>query len=93
MPGLSPDLEAGQPRLPTPLSAREQHVLGCLAQGLSDKQIARALGISDQTARTHRRNMLDKTSTANVCALLYLAFTQGWLPWPSTARDMQGCTD
>ncbi|MDD2058765.1 helix-turn-helix domain-containing protein [Pseudomonas sp. GD03860] len=75
------------------MSAREQHVLGCLAQGLSDKQVARALGISDQTARTHRRNMLDKTATANVCALLHLAFTQGWLPWPCRDHGVQERTD
>lgn len=83
MPGASPDLERGQIRSTTPLSAREQRVLGCLAQGLSDKQVARTLGISDQTARTHRRNMLKKTATTNICALLYLAFVQGWLPLPA----------
>ncbi|MNG22062.1 Transcriptional regulatory protein UhpA [compost metagenome] len=93
MPGCSPDLAAGQVRSATPLSAREQHVLGYLAQGLSDKQVARALGISDQTTRTHRRNMLGKTASANVCALLYLAFTQGWLPWPCKGQGMHGCTD
>jgi DNA-binding NarL/FixJ family response regulator len=75
------------------LSARERQVLGCLAQGLSDKQVARALAISDQTARTHRRNMLSKTASANVCALLYLAFTQGWLPWPVSAQGMHRCTE
>lgn len=68
-------------------------MLGCLAQGLSDKQLARVLGISDQTARTHRRNMLGKTATANVCALLYLAFSEGWLAWPASATGVHDCTD
>ncbi|MFK0088031.1 response regulator transcription factor [Pseudomonas sp. NPDC090755] len=75
------------------MSAREQHVLGCLSQGLSDKQVARALGISDQTARTHRRNMLGKTATANVCALLYLAYREGWLPWPVQGAGVHECID
>lgn len=51
------------------------------------------MGISDQTARTHRRNMLSKTASANICALLYLAFSQGWLAWPEPAQGMHGCTD
>ncbi|NER59077.1 response regulator transcription factor [Pseudomonas sp. MAFF212428] len=93
MPGSSPHLQVGQERSATPLSAREQDVLGCLAQGLSDKQLARRLGISDQTARTHRRNMLGKTAMPNVCALLYLAFHQGWLAWPGAAAGVHGCTD
>ena len=80
-------------RSATPLSAREVHVLGYLAQGLSDKQVARALGISDQTTRTHRRNMLSKTASANVCALLYLAFTEGWLPLPENSDGMHGRTE
>ncbi|WP_165957341.1 response regulator transcription factor [Pseudomonas sp. H9] len=67
-------------------------MLSCLARGLSDKQAARVLGISDQTARTHRRNMLSKTASANICALVYLAFVQGWLPWPEPAQGMHGCT-
>ncbi|MEG1040750.1 LuxR C-terminal-related transcriptional regulator [Pseudomonas sp. NUPR-001] len=60
---------------------------------MSDKQAARALGISDQTARTHRRNMLSKTASTNICALLFLAFSQGWLAWPEPAQGMHGCTD
>jgi DNA-binding NarL/FixJ family response regulator len=61
------------------LSAREHDILQLIAQGLSDKQVARQLGISDLTARKHRTNMLRKTGAANVCALLYRAFLSGWL--------------
>lgn len=75
------------------MSTREQQVLGCLSRGLSDKQVARALGISDQTARTHRRNMLGKTATANVCALLYLAYREGWLSWPVEGAGVHECID
>lgn len=31
-----------------------------LAQGLSNKEVARQLGISDQTVRKHRENLLRK---------------------------------
>ncbi|QDQ28375.1 response regulator transcription factor [Chitinimonas arctica] len=57
-------------------------VLQLLAQGMSDKQIGRHLGISDQTARKHRSHLLDKTGVGNVCALLFEAFTSDWLTPP-----------
>jgi DNA-binding NarL/FixJ family response regulator len=49
---------------------------------MSDKQIARELGISDLTARKHRSNLLRKTCSPNVCALLYTAIASGWLDAP-----------
>jgi DNA-binding NarL/FixJ family response regulator len=35
------------------LSARQREVLQCLLRGMSAKQIARALGISDGTVKSH----------------------------------------
>lgn len=71
-----------------PVSARELEVIQLLLQGFGDKEIGRRLGISDQTARTHRANLLRKVGAANVRALLYEAITNGWLaqPMPATAR-------
>lgn len=59
-------------------------VLRLLALGMSDKQAARQLGISDQTARKHRSHLLEKTGTSNVCALLFEAWTSGWIDLPKT---------
>ncbi|HUC84947.1 MAG TPA: response regulator transcription factor [Candidatus Acidoferrales bacterium] len=42
------------------LSAREQAVLDCLAQGLAYKQIGDQLGISINTIRTHLRHIYEK---------------------------------
>ncbi|AWV01414.1 hypothetical protein DM992_17725 [Burkholderia sp. JP2-270] len=53
-----------------------------LAAGMSDKQVARALGISDQTARKHRSHLLGKTASTNICALLHTAVLSGWLTEP-----------
>lgn len=50
-----------------------------LSRGLGDKAIARELGISDLTARTHRAQMLRRAHTPNVCALLFLSLNSGWL--------------
>ncbi|MGH7969554.1 MAG: response regulator transcription factor, partial [Limisphaerales bacterium] len=42
------------------LSAREQAVLDCLAEGLAYKQIGDQLGISINTIRTHLRHVYEK---------------------------------
>ena len=47
------------------LTAREVEVLGCLAAGMSNKQVARALGISIRTVTVHVSNLLRKTGTAS----------------------------
>jgi NarL family two-component system response regulator LiaR len=43
-----------------PLSPRERDVLGLIAQGHSNRQIARELAIGEQTVKTHVRGILTK---------------------------------
>lgn len=45
---------------PVELTQREQEILGLVAQGLSDKQIAAQLSLSLHTVKTHLRNILSK---------------------------------
>jgi two-component system nitrate/nitrite response regulator NarL len=52
-------------REPDDLTAREREVLGCLAEGMSNKQIAAALGISVRTVTVHVSNVLRKTGAAS----------------------------
>ncbi|MGH3747927.1 MAG: response regulator transcription factor, partial [Micromonosporaceae bacterium] len=47
------------------LTARESQVLRCLASGMSNKQIARSLGISVRTVTVHVSNLLRKTGAAS----------------------------
>lgn len=42
------------------LSAREQEVLGLVARGLNNREIAEELTISENTVKNHVRNILDK---------------------------------
>ena len=42
------------------LSVREREVLGLLAQGLSNKELARALSLSENTVKTHLANLYAK---------------------------------
>lgn len=48
-----------------PLTPRELDVLQCLAQGLSNREIAVELNVSIRTVTTHVRNILDKLHLAN----------------------------
>ncbi|HET6530757.1 MAG TPA: LuxR C-terminal-related transcriptional regulator, partial [Actinoplanes sp.] len=47
------------------LTVREREVLGCLTEGMSNKQIAAALGISVRTVTVHVSNVLRKTGAAS----------------------------
>jgi DNA-binding CsgD family transcriptional regulator len=47
------------------LTAREQEVLGCLAAGMSNKQVARSLDISIRTVAVHVSNLLRKTGSSS----------------------------
>jgi FixJ family two-component response regulator len=48
------------------LSIREQQVLHCLAEGSSNKEIARALEISPRTVEIHRSKMMGKLGAHHV---------------------------
>lgn len=51
---------SAQPAPETELTAREEEVLHCLAEGLSNVRIARKLGISETTVKTHVSRVLAK---------------------------------
>lgn len=52
------------------LTEREKDIVGLLAKGLGDAQIANIYDISVYTVRTHRRNMLKKTGCKNSIELV-----------------------
>lgn len=61
------------------LSAREIEVLDCVAQGLSNKQIADTLYVTEQTVKNHMTSVLRKLDVEDrVQALLY-AVKNGWV--------------
>lgn len=55
------------------LSAREVEVLKSIALGLSNEDIAKQLNISLATVKTHRSNLLSKTSSNNTASLIMYA--------------------
>ena len=58
------------------LSDKEVEVLGELAQGKSNRQIAQALWLSEQTVKFHLRNVYRKLGVANRTEALRLALDQ-----------------
>jgi NarL family two-component system response regulator LiaR len=72
---------------PERLTRREQQVLALVARGLTNRAIARELGIAEKTASVHVSNLLAKLSLASrTQAALYAAQT-GLLPLDQLAAD------
>lgn len=62
-----------------PLSQKETSVMRAMAEGQTDIQIAKGLGLSVPTIKTHVRSILRKTSTRNRAAAIATAFRSGVL--------------
>jgi DNA-binding CsgD family transcriptional regulator len=73
---------------PAGLTARELDVLRLLVRGSSNRDIATALRISENTAANHVRSILFKTGAANRTQVAMMAASRHWLadPQPETAR-------
>lgn len=77
------DLAAPAPVAPAPspplLSRREEQVLGLMAEGLSNRDIAERLGISRHTAKFHVNAVLDKLGATTRTEAVVLAARGGLL--------------
>ena len=71
-PGVAPPR-----RLPAGLSAREAQVLGLVATGLSNRQIARELALSDHTVANHLTSVFNKTGCSNRAGATAFALRHG----------------
>lgn len=64
---------------PNPLSPREQELLALVDAGLSNKEIARHGGISENTVKTHLARIFEKLGARRRTEALALARQRGWL--------------
>ncbi|MEZ0375469.1 MAG: LuxR C-terminal-related transcriptional regulator, partial [Candidatus Sericytochromatia bacterium] len=69
--GFQPEAEA--------LSERERELLVCLADGLNNKQMEEKLFISQNTIKTHLKNLYRKLGVGSRTAAIARAREQGWL--------------
>ena len=76
-------MEEGGPKAPSEadpyeaLTDREKQVLKLVAEGLANKEVAEALGISVKTAMTHREHVMEKLGLHNRTELVRFALKKG----------------
>lgn len=71
------NLLPNSPKLP--LSVREIEVLDCVAQGLSNKEIAEELFITEQTVKNHMTSVLRKLNVNDRVQAVLCAVKNGWI--------------
>lgn len=63
----------------SPLTPREVEILDCVAQGNSNKEIAKMLNISDQTVKNHITSILRKLAVNDRTQAVIYALRHGWI--------------
>jgi DNA-binding NarL/FixJ family response regulator len=63
----------------SPLTKREMEVMKCIVQGNTNKQIALAMDITDQTVKNHITNILKKLNVRDRTSAAVMALHRGWI--------------
>jgi DNA-binding CsgD family transcriptional regulator len=67
-----------------PLTERQMEVLKLVAQGVTNKEIGRALNISENTVRKHLQNIFEKLEVSSRTEATTLAYQRGWVILPTS---------
>jgi NarL family two-component system response regulator LiaR len=73
-------VDAARPTPAALLTPRENEVLALIARGRSNKVIARELGVSEKTVKTHVSNLLGKLGVADRTQAALYAVQEGLVP-------------
>ena len=68
---------SGKGRERSPLSAREREIVGLVAQGYKNKEMAEKMFISEQTVKNHLHNIFDKLGVSDRLELALYAIHKG----------------
>ena len=74
----------------SPLTPREIEILDHVAQGNSNKEIARILSISDQTVKNHITSILRKLAVNDRTQAVIYALKHGWIRLEGDDVDLTG---
>jgi DNA-binding NarL/FixJ family response regulator len=66
-------LKSADKKLPNELTKREYEILGLVASGKTNKELAETLFISVKTVETHKTNILEKLGLRNTAELVKYA--------------------
>ena len=58
---------------------RERGVLALVAQGYTNKRVAKALGLTDKTVRSHMTSIMTKLDTPDRTSSVMVALQAGWI--------------
>jgi DNA-binding NarL/FixJ family response regulator len=72
-------MKAAPATTPMMLSSREMEVLDCVAHGLSNKEIASELYVSEQTVKNHMTSVFRKMEVEDRVQALLFAVRHGWV--------------
>ena len=72
----------GSSKVFAPLSPREVQILDNIAQGMTNKEVAYTLAISEQTVKNHMSSILRKLSVNDRTQAVVYAIRQGWIKGP-----------
>ena len=68
---------AGKGRERSPLSQREREIVGLVAQGYKNREMAEKMFISEQTVKNHLHNIFDKLGVSDRLELALYAIHKG----------------
>jgi len=77
VPASLPGVSVGEDDIFVELTGREQEVLQCLAQGLANKQVGLALGISEHTVKYHVSAVYTKLGAVNRTEAVRIGLQKG----------------
>jgi len=72
---------------PANLSPREIRILTLASEGLSRKEVAERLCISEETAKTHFKNIYQKLDVGSKVLAIKIAQDRGYLEHPNKVVD------
>jgi DNA-binding NarL/FixJ family response regulator len=80
-------MSARGPSRPDPkLSERDLHILSCAANGMTNHQIGREIGMSEHTVKASISRMLSRLGLRHRTEAVVLAIRQGWIQPPATTH-------